>query len=552
MTLYSGIPTRYPNGVISNPSGNSSVGSAIWAVNGNCTTSATTGPYVGWDSIPLGSELFDSTHATQGFLINGNTGVQTEEEEYFMSSSDDGTVHSIGAGYIYSTAGSTFTGAVLNTGKWNSSNNSFTWTQTNFQPPLLSGPTNLSYPRSSHSFDTLAQMLGVPGTAWSQDGTTGYVVIFGNLDSTDANTGQNLNFVSFQPIIWKTINSGSTWTMLPPHDFKNDPVFSEYLNPCVDSPNVVIPRWFLYSDFIDAVGSYDLVVDANYNLHIIGDVQANSEDKPDSSDYLNYYYQQYIFDVSTTTSNGYNVRYIDSLYTQPWTNAIISGSWNSQSTSSVGSVGFGPRIQTTRTTDGSKIFCTWLDDISGSGVDSLEYPDIFGQGFDVTNNNFTPIQSFTYNTPIAEANYFICISDIAIQNSPFYYIPGTELIPPNNYNGASGCEYGYLDSVIVYNDGMFTDAVKTINAPSGIAVSPNYPNPYNKTTQFIVTLDKESTIGVDVYNMVGEAIWSTVTGKMGTGGHIITIDGSTFSSGVYFYRVTAEGSSVTRKMVIAK
>lgn len=85
----------------------------------------------------------------------------------------------------------------------------------------------------------------------------------------------------------------------------------------------------------------------------------------------------------------------------------------------------------------------------------------------------------------------------------------------------------------------------------------NFPNPFNPETIITFSLDKESPVEIEVFNLKGEKIYSYVFDALPSGQHFITWDGrnnqgSLVSSGVYFYRMTANEYISTRKMLLLK
>ncbi|HTA83163.1 MAG TPA: T9SS type A sorting domain-containing protein [Bacteroidia bacterium] len=541
--------TRYPNGVIFNPSGNTTFTNAYWSVNGPYTTGTASGIYDGWDSIAFGSMKFDSTFITEKYKGNGKPGVLIEEGTEYTSVTDDSTVHSVGSGDVFNAAltGDSWSGVSVNTGKFNSTNHNFDWTQTLIRPHLMSdgGYT---------TFDTLAQVIGETGMAWSQDGKTGYVVIFGNLDSSDGSG--SLNFASYQPIVYKTTNSGATWAMMPMHNWDNDTTFVQYLPQAQDSA-VVAP--FFGQAYTEQGGDddYDLVVDANNNLHIFTGVHGSAIAAVEGSDSLGWYYQGFVFDLHTTTpTGGWVARYVDSLSAAP-TQVINDGVWVNTT-----ALAMGHRIQATRTDDGSHIFVTWLDDyvsyVGPTTIDSMQYPDMFGQGFDVTTGVASPIKSFTYNLglPQSSQEYYICVSDKPLITgsigSQTYQIPVVRVAPPTGSGNDGTMPVSFLyDATNVYTDADFIPAgIEPITQTTSFSITPNYPNPFNGITRFGINLTKDGLVNIDVYNMVGQKMMSMDPQELSPGSHTIVINGNGFAPGVYFYRVTVDGTSLTQKMVI--
>ncbi len=55
-----------------------------------------------------------------------------------------------------------------------------------------------------------------------------------------------------------------------------------------------------------------------------------------------------------------------------------------------------------------------------------------------------------------------------------------------------------------------------------------------------------------IYDVLGKEVAELVNDRLGTGSYLVEFDGSSLSSGVYFYRLTAGEFSDTKKMVIEK
>jgi len=93
--------------------------------------------------------------------------------------------------------------------------------------------------------------------------------------------------------------------------------------------------------------------------------------------------------------------------------------------------------------------------------------------------------------------------------------------------------------------------------PSDYALSQNYPNPFNPTTRFELSLPTAGAVRLEVFNVLGQRVRTLVDEYLPAGVHVVTFDGTngnggSLSSGVYFYRVTADSYIATRKMVLVK
>jgi len=84
-------------------------------------------------------------------------------------------------------------------------------------------------------------------------------------------------------------------------------------------------------------------------------------------------------------------------------------------------------------------------------------------------------------------------------------------------------------------------------------LSQNFPNPFNPTTLISFSLPQQSSVILKVYNIFGQEVATLISNKeMEIGNHEIEFDGSNLSSGMYFYRLTTNTFSETKKMILLK
>ena len=88
--------------------------------------------------------------------------------------------------------------------------------------------------------------------------------------------------------------------------------------------------------------------------------------------------------------------------------------------------------------------------------------------------------------------------------------------------------------------------------PGEFKLHQNYPNPFNPTTTISYELTERAQVNLQVYNILGQKIISMDMGEQLPGSHVVTLDASGFSSGLYFYRLNAGSRSSTRKMLLIK
>jgi hypothetical protein len=90
------------------------------------------------------------------------------------------------------------------------------------------------------------------------------------------------------------------------------------------------------------------------------------------------------------------------------------------------------------------------------------------------------------------------------------------------------------------------------NTPSEYNLSQNYPNPFNPSTNVKFNVAKDGNVSFKIYDMVGNEVASYLDGFLQAGTYNVEIDGSNLASGVYFYKLTADGFTDTKKMTLVK
>ena len=103
----------------------------------------------------------------------------------------------------------------------------------------------------------------------------------------------------------------------------------------------------------------------------------------------------------------------------------------------------------------------------------------------------------------------------------------------------------YAGDVVVGND------VEQLG-PTKFTLQQNYPNPFNPVTQINYELERSGDVVLELFDVRGSKVKTLVNNYHEAGMHQFTFDGSNMSSGVYFYSMTTNGISKTRKLVLMK
>jgi hypothetical protein len=93
--------------------------------------------------------------------------------------------------------------------------------------------------------------------------------------------------------------------------------------------------------------------------------------------------------------------------------------------------------------------------------------------------------------------------------------------------------------------------------PSKFALAQNYPNPFNPTTTIKYQIpkpirDDNTFVSLKIYDVLGSEVATLVNQKQKPGNYEVTWDAYGFSSGVYFYKLSAGNYVETKKMILIK
>ena len=93
--------------------------------------------------------------------------------------------------------------------------------------------------------------------------------------------------------------------------------------------------------------------------------------------------------------------------------------------------------------------------------------------------------------------------------------------------------------------------------PEQFSLSQNYPNPFNPTTVIGFDLPRRSKVVLEVLNLLGQRVSTLVDEELPAGIHKAEWDGCNDSddrvaSGLYFYRLSADGRAKSKKMMLLK
>jgi hypothetical protein len=114
-----------------------------------------------------------------------------------------------------------------------------------------------------------------------------------------------------------------------------------------------------------------------------------------------------------------------------------------------------------------------------------------------------------------------------------------------------GTIYAGTDNGVYVTSGVTAVDTSPLH-PESISLSQNYPNPFNPGTRITYSVDSPRSIVLTVYDLLGREVALLVDEEQEAGTHSITWNANGIPSGVYFYRLTAGPTVLTRSMVLLK
>ena len=390
-----------------------------------------------------------------------------------------------------------------------------------------------------------SHMMAASNIAFSPDGQKGYITLIGK-NKYDVGLPDS----SYNPIIYKTTDGGSTWVGATSLDLKNiNNIFNFYADPTQTD-----------SSFTTAF-EIDLSVDNAGNAHIIMGLGAKIGANGFS---INTTPGQWgIFDIHTPDGG---TTWKASLLATPMT---FRGSFGDGSTTNP-TVNEDNRPQSSTTWDGSKLFFSWFDTDTiahpNPNGDNMR-PDLWVRGYDPANHLWTPAKNVTGGTPadgrLTQGN----VSYYVLDSADAYKIPVTfgDLTTDSIATGTT-MQYYYLADALML-DADFTlpeDSIETVDLDSySVTTSEQviklnnesvkvYPNPFSQSTTFALSMNEAAQVSMNVRNVLGQTVVSENYGMLNAGRNSIRFNANGLGAGIYFYTVTIGANTTSGKMMIQR
>ncbi|HEY3251861.1 MAG TPA: T9SS type A sorting domain-containing protein, partial [Ignavibacteria bacterium] len=165
--------------------------------------------------------------------------------------------------------------------------------------------------------------------------------------------------------------------------------------------------------------------------------------------------------------------------------------------------------------------------------------------------NFTKIGGVNANKIACYNGQYWCPVEFGIDVKPVRLeVYKGDLIVNGFFNSISGYGFG---NIAAYKPHLtFTGGPKNSGIADKYMLFQNYPNPFNPKTIINYELPITNYVKLVIYDISGREVKTLINEKQNAGRHNIDFDGANLSSGVYFYRLTADEFSETKKMLLVK
>lgn len=126
------------------------------------------------------------------------------------------------------------------------------------------------------------------------------------------------------------------------------------------------------------------------------------------------------------------------------------------------------------------------------------------------------------------------------------------LIPKKVPSGSQTMTFEFDFSKFALGDETIASVDEEVIIPSEFKLLQNYPNPFNPATTISFSIPSPEFISLKVYDILGNEVATLVSEEKPAGEFDITFVASTFTSGVYLYRLSTGSFTEIKKMILMK
>ncbi len=199
------------------------------------------------------------------------------------------------------------------------------------------------------------------------------------------------------------------------------------------------------------------------------------------------------------------------------------------------------------TSPGQKLVYLFQVENTGSGIDLYDLEAVSEHGWTTEIENGTPSE-------YADEGEIIDIKvRVTIPNDIFASVIDSLSLTITSRMDNTVSQVGKTISTIIVTS---AEDENSSVIPDAFSLSQNYPNPFNPETVISYSLEKGGNVHLQIYNLLGQSVDELVNEYQDAGEYRVAWNsrnsGQALPSGVYFYRLTVDELTLTRKMVLMK
>jgi hypothetical protein len=134
---------------------------------------------------------------------------------------------------------------------------------------------------------------------------------------------------------------------------------------------------------------------------------------------------------------------------------------------------------------------------------------------------------------------------------PYALVFDLTIVYPNRHIRATTHGNGVFERSLIPNP-LLGITKNGGDVPKEFILHQNYPNPFNPSSKINFDIAKSGNVSMSVFDITGKLITTLVNERLQPGSYEAKFDGSSYSSGIYFYRLTTESYTDTKKMILIK
>ena len=92
----------------------------------------------------------------------------------------------------------------------------------------------------------------------------------------------------------------------------------------------------------------------------------------------------------------------------------------------------------------------------------------------------------------------------------------------------------------------------SVLVPDKFTLEQNYPNPFNPSTNLEFGISRSGFVSLKIFDMLGKEVMTLVNSNLTPGTYKYDFDGTGLSSGIYYYTLSADNFSQTKRMTLIK